>query len=122
MGFSLCHNPSPPPPPCCHFTAIFLHAKQHLLWGEFHSFISLSLFHGFFSRNAIFFFERFYENFDGRFFFAFFLVWRIGRPFNLHVRQRTKLILTLYNYCNLYVSHYQDSPKLLVVYDLPKTL
>jgi len=95
-----------PPPPCCHFIAIFLHAKSSLV-GRISSFsLSLSLSWLLQSRNAIFFFERFYENFDEDFFRLFWfgeLAARLTRTLD-----KNKLILTIYNYCNLYVSHYQD--------------
>jgi len=109
-----------PPPPCCHFIAIFLHAKSSLVGRIFHPFLSLSLSWLLQSRNAIFFFERFYENFDEDFFRLFWfgeLAARLTRTLD-----KNKLILTIYNYCNLYVSHYQDEHFFLLRINNPQKM
>jgi len=93
-----------PPLPRCHLCGHL--SKIIFCPGEFHPFIFSdswllqSSCDGFFSID--------FMKILTRVFFSPFLVWRlVGRPFNA-CWTKTKLILIIYNYCNLYVSHYQD--------------
>merc|ERR1719365_340900 len=96
---------TPPPFHAAIFVAIFLksffvRAKFILLFSLSDSWLLQSSCDGFFSID--------FMKILTRVFFSPFLVWRlVGRPFNA-CWTKTKLILIIYNYCNLYVSHYQD--------------